>query len=280
MQSKNPIPTEKKENNVLDKLGKKTKPSIISVTAPKEDEEKEEEFKNDGPQKKIVRKGVVKVTDLNDNISKVEDLTIKEENNYGGSLDNNYEGYLYKLTKTKKLKKMYFRLIDKDMYCKYNLNNILDFKTKDETEHKGMHNLSGVYFKEEKPDVLEGISLFSFSINYPKKNRIYYVESEVEFKIWLEKLRVTTGYSELNDLYEIKEVIGKGKFGLVRLGVHKESKRLVAVKIMNKKQMSNQDQELVKTEIEILKICQQPNIIQLYDIFENTEEIKISKYLY
>ena len=45
---------------------------------------------------------------------------------------------------------------------------------------------------------------------------------------------------------------------------------------MNKKQMTNQDQELVKTEIEILKICQQPNIIQLYDYFENNDEIKIS----
>jgi serine/threonine protein kinase len=140
-----------------------------------------------------------------------------------------------------------------------------------------MHNLSGVYYKEEKPDVLEGIPFFSFSINYPKKNRIYYVESEAEFKVWLEKLRVTTGYIELNDIYDVKEVIGKGKFGLVRLGVHKESKRLVAIKIMNRKQMSNQDQELVKTEIEILKISQQPNIIQLYDIFENNDEIKISK---
>ncbi len=140
-----------------------------------------------------------------------------------------------------------------------------------------MHNLSGVYYKEEKPDMLEGISLFSFSINYPKKNRIYYVENEDEYKIWLEKLKFCTGYSELSDLYEVKEVIGKGKFGLVRLGVHKESKRLVAIKIMNKKQMTNQDQELVKTEIEILKICQQPNIIQLYDIFENNDEIKISK---
>jgi len=31
---------------------------------------------------------------------------------------NNYEGYLYKITKMKKLKKLYFRLIHKDMYCK------------------------------------------------------------------------------------------------------------------------------------------------------------------
>jgi serine/threonine protein kinase len=35
--------------------------------------------------------------------------------------------------------------------------------------------------------------------------------------------------------------------------------------------MTNQDLELVRTEIEILKICQHPNIIQLYDVFENLD---------
>jgi len=62
---------------------------------------------------------------------------------------------------------------------------------------------------------------------------------------------------------------------LVRLGIHKETRRKVAIKIMNKKDMNNQDLELVKTEIEILKICQHPNIIRLYDVFENIDYIYI-----
>jgi len=70
--------------------------------------------------------------------------------------------------------------------------------------------------------------------------------------------------------------LGNGKFGLVRLGLHKESGRKVAVKIMNKKDMTNQDLELVKTEIDILKICQHPNIIRLFDVFENQDFIYIS----
>ena len=63
----------------------------------------------------------------------------------------------------------------------------------------------------------------------------------------------------------------------MRLGFHKETGRKVAIKIMSKREMSMQDLELVKTEIEILKICQQPNIIQLYDVFENIDYIYISK---
>ena len=41
--------------------------------------------------------------------------------------------------------------------------------------------------------------------------------------------------------------------------------------------MNNQDLELLKTEIEILKICQHPNIIRLYDVFDKINSIYISK---
>jgi len=46
---------------------------------------------------------------------------------------------------------------------------------------------------------------------------------------------------------------------------------------MSKKEMTNADLELVKTEIDILKVCQHPNIIRLYDVFENVDFIYISK---
>jgi len=68
-----------------------------------------------------------------------------------------------------------------------------------------------------------------------------------------------------------------GKFGLVKLGVHRETEEKVAIKILTKKHMSAQELELAKTEIEILKICQHPNIVRIYDIFENVDFIYISK---
>ena len=44
---------------------------------------------------------------------------------------------------------------------------------------------------------------------------------------------------------------------------------------MSKKEMSLQDVELQRREIEILKMCQHPNIIRLLDIFENQDYIYI-----
>jgi serine/threonine protein kinase len=151
----------------------------------------------------------------------------------------------------------------------------IDYKTADDKVHKGMHHLSGVFVQEEKPLTYEGLNLYAFSVIYPKKSRFYYVDNEKEYKEWLSNIRKATGFQNLTDIYDVKEKLGNGKFGLVRLGIHKESYRRVAVKIMSKKDMTTQDMELVKTEIDILKICQHPNIIRLYDIFENNEFIYI-----
>ena len=175
------------------------------------------------------------------------------------------EGYIYK-KQDEKIKQIYFKLIYKDLYY---------YKTKEEKKHKGMHNLSGVYLKEDEPMIFEGKKFYSFIIIFPSKERKYYVIDEKEYKNWLISIRKAVGYSNLSDIYEIKEVLGKGKFGLVRLGIHKENKRKVAIKIINKKLVSSFDLEQVKTEIEILKIAQHPNIIRLYEIFDNEKYIYI-----
>jgi serine/threonine protein kinase len=106
---------------------------------------------------------------------------------------------------------------------------------------------------------------------YPKKTRLYYVDNEKDYKNWVEKLKLSTGYTNLTDIYEIEEKIGNGKFGLIKKGINKKTRAEVAIKIMSKKEMTIQDLELVRTEIEILKICQHPNIIQLYEVFENLD---------
>ena len=59
------------------------------------------------------------------------------------------------------------------------------------------------------------------------------------------------------------------------MGIHKKTQKKVAVKIMKKADMNPQDVEMVKREIEILKLCQHPNIIRLLDVFENPDYIYI-----
>ena len=177
-----------------------------------------------------------------------------------------YEGYVYKYSQTqKKMKKTYFKLIGKDLYY---------YKKKEEKNHRGMHNLSGVFIKKGEDFEYEGKKYLSIVILY-KSEKSYYFDNEEDFNIWFQKLNAAIQNKSLFDKYEVKQKIGKGKFGLVKCGINKETKMPVAIKIMAKKNMDKSDLELAKVEIDILKIGKHPNIIKLYDIYENENYIYI-----
>jgi len=109
-----------------------------------------------------------------------------------------YEGYLYKITQSQKLKKLWFKLMHRDFYY---------YKSKEEKSHKGMHNLSGVYIKEENRFNYEGVDLFCFSVVYPKKVRNYYTNDENEHKNWIKLIHKVTGYQSLTDIYDVKVLL-------------------------------------------------------------------------
>ena len=177
-----------------------------------------------------------------------------------------YEGYVYKYSQSqKKMKQTYFKLIGKDLYY---------YKKKEEQNPRGMHNLSGVFIKKGDDFEFEGKKYLSIVILY-KNEKSYFFDNEADFKIWFEKLNQAIQNKSLFDKYEVKQKIGKGKFGLVKCGLNKETKKPVAIKIMAKKNMDKSDLELAKVEIDILKIGQHPNIIKLYDIYENESYIYI-----
>ncbi len=178
----------------------------------------------------------------------------------------NYQGYLFKVTKSNKLRRLFFRLVFRDLFF---------FKDQGIANHEGVHNLCGLYLKNNPPLNKDGKIYYSFSIIYPLQTRNYYSEDKNEIENWLKHLRKAIDITPLNENFDLKENLGRGQFGLVKLGYHKLTGRKVAIKIINKKEMTNKQLELVKTEIDILKICQHPNIIRLYDVIENQEKIYI-----
>ena len=206
--------------------------------------------------------------DIIDKINKMEnDYDSSEKEEVLESEKNNYEGYLYKENKGI-LQKVWFKLFYKDLFYYHNKNDI---------RHYGMHNLSGLFFKEEKArkKKYENKEYFCFSIIFPSKKRIYYCENKQEFENWSKHLKIATKYSNLLEIYEIKDILGSGSFSLVKLGINKFTKEKVAVKIMDKKKMNTIRLESARTEIEIMKICQHPNIIHFIDSYENEEFIYI-----
>lgn len=154
---------------------------------------------------------------------------------------------------------------------------ISGYNSKEEASQKSMHTLVGCFLKEMEPEQLAGgETKFPFSLVFStKKTKIYYADTKEECQKWVHAIKNVVGYANLLDFYEMRESLGKGKFGIVRSGIHKKTGKKVAIKVMKKQMMSQLDVELVKQEIEILKICQHPNLLRMLDVFENTEYIYI-----
>ena len=138
-----------------------------------------------------------------------------------------------------------------------------------------MHNLSSCFIQEDgenNPIKVDGKEYYKFDIYFNNKSKIrqyYAIEYDIVKEI-VQKIKKSIGYIKFSDFYEINQVIGKGKFGVVNLGIHKKTGQQVAIKIMNKENIKTiEDKELVRIEIDILKFCHHPNIVRLIDHLEN-----------
>ena len=198
------------------------------------------------------------------------------ENEFGNNDEEEknicYENWVYKLTENTKLKKFYLSLINKDIYY---------YKDQEKKNFLGMHNLSGCFIQEggeNEKIIIENKNFYIFEIffNNKSKTRKYYTPNLEICKQFVKKIKEAIGYMKFTDFYELKEVIGKGKFGVVNLGIHKKTQQQVAVKIINKDSIKTlEDKELVRIEIGILKLCHHPNVVRLLDHLENEDYIFI-----
>ena len=77
----------------------------------------------------------------------------------------------------------------------------------------------------------------------------------------------------IEDNYDFNEdqTLGTGSFGKVILGTQKDSKIQRAIKIIDKEDID--DPKSFVNEIEILKTLDHPNIIKLYETYENESKI-------
>lgn len=62
---------------------------------------------------------------------------------------------------------------------------------------------------------------------------------------------------------------------MVKKAVHKQNGRQVAIKQIKKKKISNDELDMLRNEIEVLKVCKHPNVVCLLDVFEDRKTIHI-----
>ncbi len=77
--------------------------------------------------------------------------------------------------------------------------------------------------------------------------------------------------ADIGKYYDFIKELGQGSYGHVYRCQNKETGNVYACKKMNKKKIKNKEQ--FKTEIDLLRATDHPNIIKLYDIFEDNQYI-------
>jgi calcium-dependent protein kinase len=72
--------------------------------------------------------------------------------------------------------------------------------------------------------------------------------------------------------YEILEIIGKGGFGEVKKVRHKELDVIRALKVIKKQKYKTPAEiKMIKNEIAVMKLVDHPNIVKLFEFFEDDD---------
>ena len=83
---------------------------------------------------------------------------------------------------------------------------------------------------------------------------------------------------DINNIYNFKEIIGKGAFGIVRTGYRKKEfppHRIYAIKSIYKKNLKKRDINNLEKEIDILSSLDHPNISRFYEAFHDENNFNI-----
>ena len=76
-------------------------------------------------------------------------------------------------------------------------------------------------------------------------------------------------------LYDLEKTLGKGNFAIVRLGIHRLTKTIVAIKVVDKNDLDAENLKKISREIEIMRSLSHRHIVQLYQVMETDTFIHI-----
>ena len=79
----------------------------------------------------------------------------------------------------------------------------------------------------------------------------------------------------LQDIYEIQGLLGEGGFATVRKAIHRGNRNVYAVKSIDICKIKSNKLDFLRNEISIMKMLDHPNVIKLYEIFEEESRLHL-----
>jgi len=79
-------------------------------------------------------------------------------------------------------------------------------------------------------------------------------------------------FEPLEDSYTVGEEIGKGGFSIVYSALRKKDSKEFSVKCIKKEMVEGEDIKLLRREVQIMKKLDHPNILKLYEVYEDDKQ--------
>jgi doublecortin-like kinase 3 len=175
------------------------------------------------------------------------------------------EGYMNKVGRLSKMaKSRYFILEDRFLYY---------FEKHTDADPKGAIFLQGSSITVEA-DGSRGKYGLVVCNGRQGRRRVFYCNSRDEQDQWLHALAKAANIASIHEFFDIgyedtKIQIGKGKFSIVYQAVRRDAtKEKLAVKVIQKKGVGEDDREYMRTEIAVLRLVNHPNIVRMVDMFD------------
>ncbi|EEY54382.1 protein kinase, putative [Phytophthora infestans T30-4] len=183
-------------------------------------------------------------------------------------------GYLWKRgSRLRKMTKRHYVLQGSFLYY---------YASPDDTAPRGVTFLSDCYVEVQpiQNEIVEkGVHYYGIDIvpeaGSSREKRTVFTRSLDAQKRWAAALRNATDKTSIEEVYNVGAQLGRGRFSKVCEATHKRTGVKSAVKIIDKSKLQPTEKELLRTEIAILKLVHHPNIIRLYDVYEDRQYIFI-----
>ena len=118
---------------------------------------------------------------------------------------------------------------------------------------------------------------FGFTIGSETIFQDFFVENSKILDIWIEKLSKVAIMSDFENDYVNIKLLGQGSFAQVNLACDRVTKQAFAIKVYNKQTILESKSKLssLMTEIEILRLLDNPACNRIHRIYENSSSISL-----
>ncbi|CAK86147.1 unnamed protein product (macronuclear) [Paramecium tetraurelia] len=187
-----------------------------------------------------------------------------------------FEGTLFIKSKKHDLyKPKFFKLFSDRLNIYKVICPISQFQNCREQKETAALFLTNVYLDLSSQNIVEkdghSIVLFSGSKKY-----YFRAKSQEQKQKWIEHFIKTCILNNYRDIFLNLKVIGKGTYAKVLLAQRKVNQSKYAVKTFQKSALldkNNKQRQGLLNEIDLLRSCDHPNIIKLYEIYESGDYI-------